>query len=261
MCIRDSNEWMRSIPANKQVMILDTCASGAFAEDVVSKRDITADQIRAIDKLQRSSGLHILMGSAADSVSYEASQYGQGLLTYSLLEGMKLGSGVSNDQMVVVDGLFAYAQDRVVGLAKGIGGVQQPRYAAPDGQGFAIGQIDPAVQEQIPLESIKPRVIRPQFSDAKRPKDVLRLEGKLSEWFRSEMDKGRMVFSDVIDAPDSCSVYGKYTQGEELSIDVFVDYNNEELPAATTTLTGTIDNLSPLLQQISDAVVAHCPVQ
>ena len=28
------------------------------------------------------------MGSAADRVSYEASKYGQGLLTYALLDGM-----------------------------------------------------------------------------------------------------------------------------------------------------------------------------
>jgi len=258
---KELNNWLRSIPANKQVMILDTCAAGAMIKELMSSRNLTADQIRAIDKLQRSSGLHILMGSAADSVSYEASQYGQGLLTYSLLEGMKLGSGVTNNKMVSVDGLFSYAQDRVAGLARDIGGVQQPRYAAPDGQAFAIGQVDKTVQQQIPLESIKPLIIRPQFHDMKRPRDVLNLGDQLSELFRSEMDKGRMVFSDVTDAPNSCVIYGQYTQGEDLSINIFMDYNNKKVPSATATLTGTTDNLPLLLQQISNRVIQHCQVQ
>lgn len=34
-------------------------------------------------------GTHVITGCAADAVSYEASRFGQGLLTYSLLEGMK----------------------------------------------------------------------------------------------------------------------------------------------------------------------------
>ena len=45
------------------------------------------------------------MGSAADAVSYEASRYGQGLLTYSLLQGMK-GAALKEDQYVDVSKLF-----------------------------------------------------------------------------------------------------------------------------------------------------------
>ena len=44
---KELHEWLREIPANKQVMILDTCSAGAVAEELVSKRDLTADQIRA----------------------------------------------------------------------------------------------------------------------------------------------------------------------------------------------------------------------
>ena len=220
---------------------------------------MTSDQIRAIDKLQRSSGLHILMGSAADSVSYEASQYGQGLLTYSLLEGMKLGSGLTNDKMVTVNTLFEYAQDRVELLARGIGGVQEPRYAAPEGRSFPIGQVDAEVQDKIPLESVKPRVIRPDFVDAKRPKDVLELGDKLSELFRSQMNDGVLVFSDVTKAPNSCTVYGKYVQGDELVVDVFVDHNGKEVHMDK--VTGKVNELDVVLGRISKLVVAHCPVQ
>jgi hypothetical protein len=54
----------------------------------VEKRDVPPDQRRAVEFLKDTTGTLILMGSAADRVSYEASKYGQGLLTYALLDGM-----------------------------------------------------------------------------------------------------------------------------------------------------------------------------
>ena len=77
---------------HKEVLILDTCAAGAANDELlklVEKRDVPPDQRRAVEFLKESAGTIILMGSAADKVSYEASRYGQGLLTYALLEGMK----------------------------------------------------------------------------------------------------------------------------------------------------------------------------
>lgn len=52
------------------------------------------------------------MGSAAAAVSYEASQYGRGLLTYSLLQGMR-GAALRDDAFVDVQRLFQYAADQV----------------------------------------------------------------------------------------------------------------------------------------------------
>ena len=73
------------------------------------------------------------------------------------------------------------------------------------------------------------------------------------------MDNGTMVFSDMTKAPNSCVVYGKYVQGAELSVDVFVDYNGKEVH--NTTLKGSTDSLGVLLKKVSDVVVEHCPVQ
>ena len=42
-----------------------------------------------LDRLKDRTGVHVLAGCAADAVSYEATRYGQGLLTYSLLLGMR----------------------------------------------------------------------------------------------------------------------------------------------------------------------------
>ena len=80
--------------------------------------------------------------------------------------------------------------------------VQEPRYADPERRSFPIGQVDAEVQDKIPLESVKPRVIRPHFADAKRHKDVLELGDKLSELFRSQMNDGVLVFSDVTEVAE-----------------------------------------------------------
>src|SRR5205807_974988 len=80
-------EWVKKIPALKQVMILDTCAAGAAARKLTEQRNVAADQVRAIERLKDRTGFHVLMGCAADKVSYEATQYEQGLLTHALLRG------------------------------------------------------------------------------------------------------------------------------------------------------------------------------
>src|SRR6185436_6988115 len=45
-------EWTKQIPAAKQVLILDTCSAGAAAAKLTEKRDISGDQIRALDRLK-----------------------------------------------------------------------------------------------------------------------------------------------------------------------------------------------------------------
>jgi len=82
--------WVnQGIPATHEVMIIDTCAAGAAAAKLTQTREVPSDQTRALDRLKDNTGFHLLMGAAADAVSYEANSYGQGLLTYALLEGMK----------------------------------------------------------------------------------------------------------------------------------------------------------------------------
>ena len=106
----DLTEWVKAIPALKHIMVLDTCAAGQAASALVERRSVSADQIRAIERLKDRTGFHILMGSAADAVSYEASRYGQGLLTYALLQGMR-GAALRDGEYVDVSPLFQYAAD------------------------------------------------------------------------------------------------------------------------------------------------------
>ena len=135
-------DWIKQIPALKQVVMLDTCAAGAAQAQLklVDKREASGDAIRAIDRAKDRTGSYILMGSAADAVSYEASQYGQGLLTYALLKGMK-GAALRNDEFVDVSKLFQYAREEVEQMAKNIGGIQRPIIFAPKDDSFEVGQL------------------------------------------------------------------------------------------------------------------------
>ena len=179
-------EWLsgKNMPL-KQVIVLDTCAAGAAFGDMVKladRRELSPDQIRAIELLKDSTGSWILMGSAADAVSYEANRYAQGLLTYALLEGMR-GEALDGDQ-VEVSKLFGFAQRQVEDLAKGIGGIQRPVLSAPKGQTFPIGLLREEDRKQIHVATLKPQLLRARVHDDD-DLDPLKLEPALRAELRA----------------------------------------------------------------------------
>lgn len=145
----------------KEVLILDTCAAGAANQELlklVEKRDVPPDQRRAVEFLKDATGTVILMGAAADKVSYEASKYGQGLLTYALLEGMR-GRSVADGGQLNVTRWFQNASEEVPLLAEAIGGIQKPQIAAPNVVGFPVAMLDAADEARIPIAVIKPEML------------------------------------------------------------------------------------------------------
>ena len=178
-------DWLRQSPALKQVMVLDTCAAGTAATKLVEKRDISSDQIRAIERLKDRTGFHVLMGSAADAVSYEATQYEQGLLTYALLQGMR-GAALREEEYVDVSMLFQHAADTVPDLAQNIGGIQRPTIAAPKGTSFDIGRLKPEDRQQIPLAQSKPILLPPVLINSEVGFDNLDLTVKLRKHLRDQ---------------------------------------------------------------------------
>jgi hypothetical protein len=165
--------------------VLDTCAAGAAIGELLklaNVRDLTADQSRALELLKDATGSHILMGAAADKVSYEASRYGQGLLTYSLLLGMR-GEALDEGGRLDVRQWFATAQRRVPELARGIGGIQQPVVSSPGGQSFPIALFTPEDRGRIPLPALKPQLLRATAHNAD-DRDPLNLESEVRAGLR-----------------------------------------------------------------------------
>ena len=181
---KELKDWCLKIKALKQVIILDTCAAGAFDPQMLKAsqgRNLSPDQVRAMELLKDSTGSHILMGSAADKVSYEASRYGDGLLTYALLQGMH-GEALDKGNQVDVVTLFNFVSRRVVELANGIGGIQHPLVSS-GGQSFPIGLVSDEDKRAIPLANPKPQLMQVRCHDdqdgdslglAQRVRDLLR---------------------------------------------------------------------------------------
>jgi len=247
-------EWIKSIAALKQVMVLDACNSGKIVEDLAGRKDLSSSQIRALDRMKDRTGMFILTGSAADKVSYEAGQYGQGLLTYSLLQGMS-GLALTDDKRVDVMTLFQYSRDKVPELAKGIGGIQTPILAFPaGGASFDIGIVD--AQVKIPLAQVKPVFIRNVFQDEDELDDVIGLTSALENYFRELTVKGAeapIIFVDVKEYENAYSIKGRY----KLSGDA-VELRGRLFRGKTAkgefTVTGKKTNLPGLVEAIVDKV-------
>ena len=157
-------EFIKAVPALKQILIIDACHSGRLASSLVSSRSaMSSTQIRALERMKDRTGLFVLAGSAADAVSYETTLYGQGLLTYSLLFGMK-GAALRDDEFIDVLSLFQFAANKVPELAEEIGGIQKPEIRVPeDGKSFDIGRLDVADRDAIQLAAPKPVYVNSRF--------------------------------------------------------------------------------------------------
>jgi WD40 repeat protein len=206
-------ELLKAIPARKQVLVLDTCGAGRVVERLAGFRAVPSSQIRALERMKDRTGLFVLAGAAADAVSYEASPYGQGLLTYSLLAGMR-GAALRDDEFVDVSRLFAYAVDLVPQLASGIGGIQQPLTAAPlASASFDIGSLGSDDRARIPLAAARPVVTRAVFQDEARLVDHLGVAARVNDELRGAAARGAdapLVFIDAGDYPGARTLSGTY---------------------------------------------------
>jgi hypothetical protein len=256
-------EWVKHINAKKQAMVLDTCAAGAAENSLISRKDITTEQsyqIRAIDRLRTLTGFYVLMGSAANAQSYEATRYGQGLLTYALLEGMK-GAGLENEY-AYVDKIFNHAVKSVPDLAKGNGKIQQPKIFTPEqSQDFFVGRFTSDEQKLFTLKKAKPVILRPTLQDEKVPTDTLRLTpllikalSNVSATASRGRDEAPVVFVDAAEMYDAIVPGGRYRiEGDTVKLSLVLFKNNEVL-GEPIEITGSALDKDALVQAIVKAV-------
>jgi len=207
-------EWIKEIPALKQVLIFDACHSGQFAEDLLAKRDLrNASEVKALERMKDRTGMYILSGSAADAVSYEASIYGQGLLTYALLFGMK-GASLRDGKFIDVVQLFQFAANKVPELAQEIGGIQKPEIRVPlGGESFDIGLLESQDREKITLPNPKPLYVRSSFQNQVTFDDNLQLSELMDEKLKNLAEaKSPIVFVDAAKFTNAYAIRGQYKQ-------------------------------------------------
>ncbi|NVN99080.1 MAG: caspase family protein, partial [Geobacteraceae bacterium] len=246
-------EWIKKIPALKQVMILDTCAAGGAAAKLVDKREFSFDQTRSLERLKDRTGFHILMGAAANKQSLEASRFGQGLLTYALLQGVK-GAALRNDQSVDVQKIFQYAVDEVPKLAGSVGGIQRPQIASPLGSSFDIGLLTTSDKLLIPLATVKPMILRATFQDKEEGDDTLLLSKQINSLLREQAARLRgsqLVYVDADELPGAWRMTGLYQQsGDNVTVRVLM---KEGKTKKNFSVHGKVDDI----QGLADIIMAQ----
>lgn len=215
-------EWMKKIPITKQVFIMDACNAGKFAETIVAMRSVDdeAVRLRALERVRTRSGMFLLAGSAADKVSYESTMYGQGLLTYSILDYLKRGS-LRKGEFLDVQLMFGNAVDEVPRLAERFGASQQPEMRIPEGgDSFDIGRVTEKVKNDIYINTTLARVSSSHFENDSTWVDELSLGNiidekllRLSEGLNSGFNF--FTFSPFASGKGVYKIKGRYIVKEE----------------------------------------------
>ena len=196
-------------------------------------------------------------------MSYEASRYGQGLLTYSLLFGMR-GAALREEQFVDVCQWFNHAADQVRELATGIGGIQRPVIAMPTGgASFDIGQVLADDRQRIPLATVRPLLFQSSFQDEGRVQDHLRLTMRVNEALREVSSVrgpgARFVYVHAAVFPDAYELAGRYRiDGRTVKVNVRLFRNGVQKTAFDVTGdTAKLDRLvADILTRVERALAA-----
>ncbi|MBI3928021.1 MAG: caspase family protein [Armatimonadetes bacterium] len=141
----DLADALSGVPATKQLVVLDSCHSGAAAGALgkyLASRDALG-LIRAQQNLARSSGTFLIAASTAEQYAKEFPELGHGVLTYAFLTGLGLEGGAARaatqaNGEVTVNALLNYLSQQVPSLTEKYHGGRQDIVQYSTGQDFPL---------------------------------------------------------------------------------------------------------------------------
>jgi len=117
------------IPAKQLLVVLDCCFSGGFGGARVfapaSVRSLTEDR-SSIQALARGSGRIVITASGAGEPALETADFGHGVLSYYLVEGLQGPESLASDGRISLLALFEYVMERTVEAAQRMSFIQTP---------------------------------------------------------------------------------------------------------------------------------------
>ncbi len=120
--------YMKNIRAQKILMLIDACKSGAA---LVAFRGF--EDRKALSQLSRSTGVHIVAASTKDQFAAEVKELGHGVFTYTLLEGLN-GKAADKGESVTVRKLMGYVEEQLPEITKKY--KQEAQYPVVDSRGM-----------------------------------------------------------------------------------------------------------------------------
>ena len=130
-------ELLDDIPARQLVVALDCCFSGGFGEARVfapqQPRDLAEDRA-TLQNLVRGEGRIVIAASGAGEPALETQEFGHGLLSFHLIQGLQGNEDLIENQAIPILRLFDYVSTRVMDSASLLGEQQTPSiYGSLDG--------------------------------------------------------------------------------------------------------------------------------
>ncbi|MDE0522431.1 MAG: caspase family protein [Boseongicola sp.] len=140
--------WLAGIPAQKSLLLFDTCESGSLTRELTTR---SLEEKAAIARLSRAVGRTTLTASTDTAPALEGHRQ-HGLFTYVLLEALA-ASDTDGDGQVEITELIGYVDERLPALSEAVFGHRQVPQHRSQGSVFPIGRpvtVLPATEEPVP---------------------------------------------------------------------------------------------------------------
>jgi len=187
--------FLKNAPANKRILILDACYSGAAINelgvgDIAGTRGVLQGEegsnlTKDLDVLASKSGLAILSASASDQKALELPQYEHGLLTYALLETMLHDPEIVNENnLIQLEDWFRKTEKAVHRIKES----QEAQRFVPSN--YPIGLMNESVRSLLQLREIPTIWIENVMNDELKYDD-LDLRASLITQMKGSSDRSR----------------------------------------------------------------------
>jgi WD40 repeat protein len=114
------DKWVANAPAQKVVMLMDSCKSGAA---LTTSRGF--EERKALSRLARAAGIHVVAAASKSQFAIELESLGHGAFTYALLEGLAGKADRSGDGSITIRELTGYIEDRLPDISEEASGEPQ----------------------------------------------------------------------------------------------------------------------------------------
>ncbi|MDJ0535350.1 MAG: substrate-binding domain-containing protein [Xenococcaceae cyanobacterium MO_207.B15] len=203
------HDIMSNSRCRREIVILDCCFSGAFAEGMTAKDDGIVD----IQRQLGGEGRAVLTASTSSQYSFEEQGSALSVYTRYLVEGIETGDAdLDGDGVVSIDEWHDYASTKVRAVQPSMSpGI----YAVREGFKIRVAKIPPEEPKEKYRKEVKLFISRGDISlVGRRTLDVLRMQMGLSEdevaaiekevlepyreEFRNKLQQYEQIFSEVI---------------------------------------------------------------